>query len=139
VRSVAPSDIPGWLSASDAGIAFYRPGISRLGTSPVKVSEYLACGLPVVINAGIGDSDLIITGEKVGVLVENFSDPEYARAARAIAEFAAAPDQIRWQARAVAEKLFDLRSIGAERYARLYEKVLGTRAASSASSAPGEQ
>ena len=44
VRSVAPRDVPGFLSAADAGIALYRPGISRLGTSPVKVSEYLACG-----------------------------------------------------------------------------------------------
>ena len=52
VRKVAPADVSSYLSAADAGIAFYRPGISRLGTSPVKVSEYLACGLPVVIERG---------------------------------------------------------------------------------------
>jgi hypothetical protein len=32
---------------------------------------------------------------------------------------------IRKNARSVAEQLFDLNAIGAERYARLYERVLG--------------
>ncbi len=35
-----------------------------------------------------------------------------------------APD-VRKNARAVAEQLFDLNAIGAKRYAALYEKVLG--------------
>jgi len=61
------------------GIAFYRPGISRLGTSPVKVSEYLSCGLPVIINAGIGDTDRVIAQEDVGALVRDFNDDEYAK------------------------------------------------------------
>jgi len=124
VRSVTPRTVPTWLSASDAGIAFYRPGISRLGTSPVKVSEYLACGLPVVVNAGVGDSDALIGREKIGVVVQDFQDAEYAKAALAIADFAAAAEQIRRRTRALAEKLFDLRQTGVEQYARLYARVL---------------
>ena len=126
VRSLTPRAVPSWLSASDAGIAFYRPGISRLGTSPVKVSEYLACGLPVVVNAGVGDSDALISGEKIGVVVQDFQDAEYAKAGDAIADFAAAPEEIRRRTRALAEKLFDLRQTGVERYARLYARVLGS-------------
>jgi glycosyltransferase involved in cell wall biosynthesis len=124
VRSVAPAEVPSWLSASDAGVAFYRPGTSRLGTSPVKVNEYLACGLPVVVNAGIGDSDAVITREKIGALVRDFSDEEYERAADTLADFAECPEQTRQRTRAVAEKLFDVRRTGVERYARLYESVL---------------
>jgi glycosyltransferase involved in cell wall biosynthesis len=126
VRSVAPRTIPTWLSASDAGIAFYRPGISRLGTSPIKISEYLACGLPVVVNAGVGDSDALISREKIGVAVRDFQDAEYAKAAHAIADFAAAPEEIRRRTRVVAETFFDLRQTGVERYARLYAHVLGS-------------
>lgn len=124
VRSVKPGEVSSWLSASDAGIAFYRPGTSRLGTSPVKVSEYFACGLPVVVNAGVGDSGALITHEKIGTLVQDFTDAEYATAASTIAEFAAAPEQIRERTREVAEKFFDVRRIGVERYARLYEAVM---------------
>jgi glycosyltransferase involved in cell wall biosynthesis len=124
VRSVKPADVPSWLSASDAGIAFYRPGISRLGTSPVKVSEYLACGLPVVVNAGVGDSGALISREKIGTLVQDFTEAEYSLAAATIAEYTNTPAEIRRRTRAVAEKFFDVRQVGVERYARLYERVL---------------
>jgi glycosyltransferase involved in cell wall biosynthesis len=126
VRSVQPADIPSWLSTSDAGIAFYRPGISRLGTSPVKVSEYLACGLPVVINAGVGDSDTIITDEKVGALVAAFNPEQYNLAWNEIAQLTANPEEMRLRAREVAQRLFDVRGVGLERYARLYEDVLSS-------------
>lgn len=124
VRSVRPVEVPSWLSASDAGIAFYRPGTSRLGTSPVKVSEYLACGLPVVVNAGVGDSGTLISREKIGTLVQDFTEAEYSTGAGALAEYANLPEQIRRHARQVAETLFDVRRVGVERYARLYETVM---------------
>jgi glycosyltransferase involved in cell wall biosynthesis len=127
VRSVKPAEVPSWLSASDAGIAFYRPGISRLGTSPVKVSEYLACGLPVIVNAGVGDSGTLISREKIGALVQDFTEAEYSAAAGTMAEFAGLPEQMRRRTRGVAEKFFDVRQVGVERYARLYERVLGRK------------
>jgi glycosyltransferase involved in cell wall biosynthesis len=126
MKKVDPADMPGFLSAADAGIAFYRPGISRLGTSPVKVSEYLACGLPVVINAGVGDSDRLITEKSAGALVTAFHEADYNDAARIIERFAGDPDRTRVLTREVAEELFDLRRVGVERYARLYENVLTT-------------
>jgi glycosyltransferase involved in cell wall biosynthesis len=124
VKKVAPGDVPGYLSAADAGVAFYRPGISRLGTSPVKVSEYLACGLPVVINAGLGDSDNLVLRERVGALVSDFNANAYAQAATTIGDFTAKLDDTRRRTRAVAERLFDLKLVGASRYAQLYERLL---------------
>jgi glycosyltransferase involved in cell wall biosynthesis len=124
IRNVPSDDVSSFLSAGDIGIAFYRPGISRLGTSPVKVSEYLSCGLPVVMNAGIGDSDQLITSEGVGALVKDFSAAEYAKAAESILGFADRAEQTRQHSREVAERLFDLRGRGIERYARLYEALL---------------
>ena len=124
VRNVQPYEVPSFLSASDVGIAFYRPGISRLGTSPVKVSEYLSCGLPVIINGGIGDTDRVIAQKEVGALVREFNDDEYANAAATIFRLIDDPEQTRSCAREVAERLFDLRGPGIERYARLYEALL---------------
>jgi glycosyltransferase involved in cell wall biosynthesis len=57
VRGVPSRDVASYLSASDAGLALIKPCFSKLASSPTKTAEYLACGLPVIINAGIGDSD----------------------------------------------------------------------------------
>ena len=124
VKGVASADVASYLSASDAGIAFYKPGFSKLATSPVKVSEYLACGLPFAINKGIGDSDALVMNEHVGALVKNFTSQEYGQAAATLLQLAADAGDTRRRTRAVAEKLFDVRGIGVERYSQLYERVL---------------
>jgi glycosyltransferase involved in cell wall biosynthesis len=125
VVCAASQEVPSLLSAADLGIAFYRPGTSRLGTSPVKVSEYLSCGLPIVINAGIGDSDLLVTRERVGALVRELDVAGYAAAVNAANEFLKEPEKTRMRSREVAETWFNLQTVGGELYARLYENVLG--------------
>ena len=124
VLSVASADVPSYLAAADAGLAFIKRCISKIASSPTKNGEYLACGLPLVINAGVGDSDALINDWKAGVLIEEFSDAHYTEAGRAIEEMAARPD-VREKSRAVAERLFDVNVIGGERYASLYTRVLG--------------
>ena len=78
----------------------------------------------MIINQGVGDSDVLITREKVGALVRDFDEAEYARASAAIADLAGHPEQMRRLSREVAERLFDVSRTGAERYVRLYRKVL---------------
>jgi glycosyltransferase involved in cell wall biosynthesis len=125
VRAAAPGDVASYLSASDAGLAFIKSCFSKLASSPTKTAEYLACGLPLIINAGIGDSDALVTKENIGALVHDFNSQEYERAAIAIEGFARDAEQTRKRASEIAAKIFDVRSIGVERYARLYERVLG--------------
>jgi len=123
----APRDVPSYLSAGDAGLAFIKPCFSKLASSPTKYGEYLGCGLPLIINEGVGDSDVLITREKVGALVHDFSEPEYAKASVLIDGFAAHPEQTRRRTREVAERLFDVRTVGVQRYGRLYESVLASK------------
>jgi glycosyltransferase involved in cell wall biosynthesis len=123
VLSVASAAVPSYLAAADAGLAFAKSGMSRVARSPTKNGEYLACGLPLIINAGVGDSDALINDWKAGVLIEEFSEAQYEEAGRAIEAMTARPD-VRERTRAVAEQLFDLNVIGGERYASLYERVL---------------
>jgi glycosyltransferase involved in cell wall biosynthesis len=123
IRSM-PRDVPSYLSAGDAGLAFIKPCFSKLASSPTKYAEYLGCGLPLIINQGVGDSDILITREKVGALVSAFDESDYAGAAATIMGFASRHDQTRKQTRGVAERLFDVRRTGTERYERLYRRVL---------------
>ena len=119
VLSVASAGVPSYLAAADAGLSFIKPCISKIASSPTKNGEYLACGLPLIINAGIGDSDALINDWKAGVLIEDFGDDEYLQAAHRIEDMVGKPEA-RQRARSVAEQLFDLNKIGAERYASLY-------------------
>jgi glycosyltransferase involved in cell wall biosynthesis len=127
VVAATSTDVPSYLSASDAGLAFIKPCFSKLASSPTKYAEYLACGLPLIINCGIGDSDTLITREKTGVLVGEFNQAAYQSAIAELENFVVDPEQTRQRNREVAERLFDVRRVGVERYSHLYESVLGTR------------
>ena len=117
-----PQDVASYLSASDVGLAFIKPCFSKLASSPTKYAEYLGCGLPLVINAGVGDSDALILRENVGVLVNAFNEGEYRRVAALLKNFDNV-DQTRAHSRSVAERLFDVRNLGSERYKRLYRRL----------------
>jgi len=122
VRSVTPQEIPSYLAAADAGICFNKRCLSRIASSPTKNGEYLACGLPIIINSGIGDSDALVNESQAGVMIDDFNDREFDGAWAAMQALVNDPN-IKAKVRAVAEKVFDLKTIGAERYARLYESV----------------
>jgi glycosyltransferase involved in cell wall biosynthesis len=122
VLTVPARLVPSYLAAADAGLSFIKRCVSKLASSPTKNAEYLACGLPLIINAGIGDSDALINDWKSGALLEEFTDDEYARIGSVIETMAAQPGS-RESARAVAEQVFDLETVGVERYAALYERV----------------
>lgn len=122
VLSVPARLVPSYLAAADAGLSFIKRCVSKIASSPTKNAEYLACGLPLIINAGIGDSDALINQWKAGVLLEDFTDTEYSRVGSAIETMVAQPD-VRTSAREVAERVFDLETVGVERYAALYERV----------------
>ena len=84
VLAVASAEVPSYLAAGDVGLAFIKRCVSKLASSPTKNGEYLACGLPLVINAGVGDSDALINDWKAGVLIEEFTDEAFAEAGREV-------------------------------------------------------
>jgi len=122
VLAVASRQVPSYLAAADIGLAFIKRCFSKLASSPTKNGEYLACGLPLVINAGVGDSDALINDWKAGVLIDEFTDEAFAQAGRDV-DAAVQDPEARRHARSVAEQVFDLKIAG-ERYAALYERVL---------------
>lgn len=126
IFSAAHNEVAGWLSAADVGLALIKPLPSKRGSSPVKTSEYLASGLPVVANAGIGDLDKMIEGESVGALLRGFAEKDYAEAFEKI-DALFREKNLRAHCRKVAYKHFDLEAVGAARYRRIYENLLSMR------------
>lgn len=79
VAQAERSEMPGMLSAADAGIFFIRPTFSKQASSPTKMAEMLGSGLPVIANAGVGDNDEILTND-TGATIKSFSKKAYSAA-----------------------------------------------------------
>lgn len=65
------SMMPAYLSAADIGIIWRSKSIVNEVSSPVKFSEYLCCGLPVISNSSIKVVEEYIEKYKVGIILES--------------------------------------------------------------------
>ncbi len=121
---VRPEEMPRYLSAGDVGLSFIKSCFSKKGSSPTKVAEYLACGMPVVLNGDIGDQGDLASERDACVVVDSYADDELARAADRALALASAPLAERVaRCRRTAEEHFGLERVGVARYQRLYRTI----------------
>lgn len=66
VLKAAHNEVPAYLSAADFAFAPYKKSPFSKFLSPVKVGEYWAIGLPVLLTEGTGDDAEIIERNNVG-------------------------------------------------------------------------
>lgn len=74
VTKAPHQEVPSYLSAADFAFATIKPAKCRQYCSPVKVGEYWANGLPVLLTEGVGDDSDIIKVEGGGA-VFNLDSP----------------------------------------------------------------
>jgi glycosyltransferase involved in cell wall biosynthesis len=100
------SEMPAWVAAADAGLAFIRPRFSKVASCPTKIGEYLACGVPVATTDGIGDVSVLLD-ERVSVLFSDWSPSSLREGATRLVRLAVRPDTVE-RCRAVAAEHFSL-------------------------------
>ncbi|MBI4521383.1 MAG: glycosyltransferase family 4 protein [Gemmatimonadetes bacterium] len=128
VRAVKHEEIPRWLSLADAGIVFVAPLPSKAASSAIKLSEFLAMGLPVVLNAGVGDTGELVAEAGAGVVLADLDDASLLEGARRLLE-SDLPTMGR-TARRLAEQVFALEA-AVDAYERTYERLAERRNRSS--------
>lgn len=121
--SVSYEEVPKWLRASDVSLIFYNRRHSREGCSPTKFAEYLACGLPVVINSGIGDTDKIIKEYKLGVVIDDFGEESYMSAVDELSRLMEERASLSDRCRRAAKDLFSL-DMGISKYLDIYKRLV---------------
>jgi glycosyltransferase involved in cell wall biosynthesis len=126
IGSVGAREVPGVLRRAHLGVSFRRATFSQIAASPTKIPEYLAAGLPVVSNAGVGDTDELLVRERVGTLVGEFNPEAYARAAEQALRLCEETG-IAARCVAAARKHFDLATVGAHRYLDVYRRLEAAR------------
>lgn len=92
-RKVPHAKVPDYLNAADIGLSFQVSTPSSLGVSATKVGEYMACGLPVASNHGVGDIERIVRDGEFGAVLQNDSQDEIDRVARVLVRLAQAGDR----------------------------------------------
>lgn len=118
VRACDFGQVPRELARCHVAIALLQQVPSKIGSSPIKIGEYLACGLPVVVNQGLGDSDDQIRNARAGHVVPSYDERSLTVAGAALVGLIRDKD-VRSRARALAESIFDV-GAGAEAYDRVY-------------------
>lgn len=104
--------VPEKLAAADWGISFIKPSYSKTASSPTKMGELLAMGIPLIVNGKVGDVQEIIEQVNGGICLNSFSNKDYLDAVTSMnAGVSGSPSSIR-------EKSFTIYSL--QRAVRVY-------------------
>jgi len=74
------NEVPSYISLSKYSVFFIMPSYSKKSSSPTKMAEILAMGIPIITNNKVGDIDIYIETNNVGAVIKDFNPAEYKRA-----------------------------------------------------------
>ena len=74
VRAAELHDVPEQVRRMTVALSVNAENFSNLARAPTKLAEYLGCGVPCLSSDGVGDVSAILEGERVGVVVRDWSD-----------------------------------------------------------------
>ena len=125
VRAIPAADVPAWISGAYAALILIRACWSKGASCPTKLGELLACEVPVLMNAGIGDVDRLLGGRRVGVTVTDLTEEAYDAALSGLdALWQDGASDLRRRCRALAEEQFALEG-ALDRYEAAYDDAVG--------------
>jgi glycosyltransferase involved in cell wall biosynthesis len=122
VAGVPHREVPRWVSLATAGIFLIESAPSKRASAPTKLGEFLACGVPVVITPGIGDSEALVNETRTGVVVRELGPRGYGRALEELSELRESGPELAERCRRAAEERLSL-SAAVMEYAALYREI----------------
>ena len=120
VQSASRKEVPELLAAADIGISFIKPSFSKKSSSPTKMGEMLAMGIPMIVNDNVGDVAEITQELNAGWVIRNMNNAGFEEAVEQI------PDILKLnkeQIRSNASKVLNL-EIGVARYLNIYDNLI---------------
>ena len=118
IENSAREKVNDYLSISDFGIFFIKPLFSKKASSPTKLGEYMAMGIPVICNNNVGDVEKIINETKGGIVIDVMQSINSEDIANQIKQFEYNPERIRENSK----RFFTLQN-GVENYFDVYQKL----------------
>lgn len=124
VRQIPSAEMPRYLICADIAFSFIKPCYSKLASSPTKNAEYLACGLPILANDGIGDTTEQLTEDGTGVVISDLTASGIRVGLEELLRMIESNSEMASRCRVSAEKRFSLKKLGGPAYRRLYKAVI---------------
>lgn len=126
ITSASPDEVVQYLNAADVGLCMIAPSLAKIASSPTKLAEYLACGLPVIANCqSIGDMQAILAENQIGVAVEEQTPEGWREAAAAMLQCLKDP-AMKETCRDLAVSLFSV-DVGVATYGSIYQQLVESR------------
>lgn len=117
----SPAEVPGKIADISFAVLFFTSGLSKLGSSPTRMAEFFALGIPVFANSGVGDMAEIIQRYRVGVVVDDGSDDALRKGLAVMMDLLSDPD-LSARCRHAANDYFSVES-GSENYRKIYQAL----------------
>jgi glycosyltransferase involved in cell wall biosynthesis len=76
IASCSHDEVPFYMSVMNRSLFFIRPSYSKMASSPTKQGEIMAMGIPLICNAGVGDTDRIVLQYQAGTVLSDVSDEQ---------------------------------------------------------------
>lgn len=92
LKSAAHYEVVQAIHLMHAGVFYIKPAFSKRASAPTKFGEFLGCGVPCISNSGVGDTESILAGENVGVVLRTFDDEAHAQGVQALLNLVADVD-----------------------------------------------
>jgi glycosyltransferase involved in cell wall biosynthesis len=77
ILKAARKEVPEIAALSTVSIFFIKPSFSKKASSPTKMGELMAAGIPLIVNAGVGDVETILRDGGNGHVIGSFSTENY--------------------------------------------------------------
>jgi glycosyltransferase involved in cell wall biosynthesis len=74
VKFATRDQVSMYLGVSDFSLSFIKPAYSKIASSPTKLGELFAMGIPVITNGQVGDVKRIVHDLDAGIVLDDFSN-----------------------------------------------------------------
>jgi glycosyltransferase involved in cell wall biosynthesis len=122
IISCAHTEIPQVMAKMTAGIFFIKPTFSKQASAPTKLAEFLGCGIPCVVNDGVGDMSDLLLKYRAGITIGDFSSRSFTNGLIQLLELLN-DSELKKRCNLLAKEHFSLEN-GVNEYSIIYNRLL---------------
>lgn len=122
IISATRKEVPALLSLSTYSVFFIKSCFSKQASSPTKLGEIMAMGIPVITNSGVGDVTEIVHKYQSGIIVDPLTKEHFEKL---VQELLQVPEFDKNAIRMGAKDYFALEN-AVTKYRKIYEAVLSS-------------